>query len=703
MAIQIPTLNGPQVSSRSAGAPQVRAQAADTSMLELGQQALGAAGRVYQKSAEDADTAALIAAESQLSDWKLNTMFNPETGVYNKKGRNALDITNQTLPEFDKQAEAIGNGLTNERQRARFNQIAANQRESLGGELNRYEFGERQSFYEETDKASLASATAGATAYYQDPQQIAYYQNKGARVLMANGERKGLPREAIDQNIQAFNSGVATSVIQRMTVDDPLKAQQYYATAAQYMTPGDRAQVNELLGTAVRQQIGAEIGSSLYTRGAPGDGSLSMLVIQAESGGDPTAVSPKGARGLMQLMPETAKEMAAELGMEYDEERLTADPQYNMALGNAYLNKMLGRYNGDKTLALAAYNAGPGSVDEWIKENGDPRKGEISAQEFIDKIPFKETRDYTQKIMQQAGGEIPASRRYAEGTKWLNANVQDEKLRKYAQDKLDDMKKASDLEDKASYDEAASVVMDQGYNAVPPNMINRLSADDQAKLMRMDKLRREGIEPTTDYDKLQEFLSMPNARLAELSIERDIRPYLNGADFNRVLSAYQGAQKGDAATQKSQAAEYKAVGSVMNLAGIKLGTSADAQSEQNIRNRSQFENSYNQLRDAFVQKNGEDPTPLEAQKIAEQLLVEVRMSGTGLFGNDLVPAWKVKAGEGSSAFIDPEDIDVEELTPNERQQAVEKLRAGGVKKVTDETIKEAYLQILEARGLKVKG
>ena len=701
MAIQIPSQTGPSVRSRGIGAPQVRAQPVDGSANQLGQQVLSAAGQVFQKSRDDADTAALIEAEAKLSNWKLNTMFNADNGVYSRKGANALDITNQTLPQFDQQADEIGNSLTNERQRARWNQISSGQRQSLNGELNRYEFGERQTFYEETDKASLNSAQAGAMAYYQDPEQIAYYQNKGARVIAANGQRKGLPLEAVEQNVRSFNSSIATGVVERMTVDDPMKAQQYFATAAEYMTPEDRLKTTELLGTAVRQQLGNEIGRSLATQGDGGDAALTNLIIQAESSGDPTAVSPKGARGLMQLMPDTAKEMAAELGIPYSEERLTADPNYNMALGNAYLNKIVGRYGGDKTLAIAAYNAGPGSVDKWLKKFGDPRTGEITTEEFIAKIPFKETREYTQKITGQMGAPASPDRRYADGMKWLNENVQDAKTRKYAQDTLDDWKKASDLESKATYEEAAKVVLDQGFNAVPPAMINSIPADEQAKLMRLDDMRRKGLEPETDDKKLQEFITMPTAQLAALSIDRDIRPYLNGTDFKRVLSAYQSAQKGDGVTQKAQAAEYKSVQSVMGLAGIMFGTSKDAQSEQNKRNRAQFENSYNQLRDAFVEKNKTEPSPQEAQKIAEQLLVEVRMSGTGFFSPDRVPAWQVKAGQENKAFIDPEDIDVNDLTPNERQQAVERLRAGGVQQITDETITEAYLQILEARGLKV--
>lgn len=124
-------------------------------------------------------------------------------------------------------------------------------------------------------------------------------------------------------------------------------------------------------------------------------------IIGVESGGRTGLTSSKGAMGLAQLMPDTAKEMAAELGVQYDQDKLLNDGAYNRMLGEAYLAKMLKRYGGDQTLATAAYNAGPGSVDNWLSKNGDPRTGGISYSDWIQEIPFKETRDYTYGIMGQ--------------------------------------------------------------------------------------------------------------------------------------------------------------------------------------------------------------------------------------------------------------------------------------------------------------
>jgi soluble lytic murein transglycosylase len=122
-------------------------------------------------------------------------------------------------------------------------------------------------------------------------------------------------------------------------------------------------------------------------------------VIRHESGGRVDAVSPKGALGVMQLMPDTARDMAAELGVGFSEARLSRDPSYNKQLGSAYLGKMLNRYDGEPALAVAAYNAGPGKVDEWLQRNGDPRRGDVSVTSWVARIPFAETRDYATSIL----------------------------------------------------------------------------------------------------------------------------------------------------------------------------------------------------------------------------------------------------------------------------------------------------------------
>jgi soluble lytic murein transglycosylase len=111
-------------------------------------------------------------------------------------------------------------------------------------------------------------------------------------------------------------------------------------------------------------------------------------------------VSRAGARGLMQLMPETAKHVASAIKMKYETGRLISDPSYNVTLGSVFLAQLLSGYDGSYLLSLAAYNAGPGRVSEWIKDFGDPRDKAVDAVDWIERIPFAETRNYVQRILE---------------------------------------------------------------------------------------------------------------------------------------------------------------------------------------------------------------------------------------------------------------------------------------------------------------
>lgn len=111
-------------------------------------------------------------------------------------------------------------------------------------------------------------------------------------------------------------------------------------------------------------------------------------------------VSRVGARGLMQLMPQTAKNVAASVKMKYELARLVSDPSYNVTLGSVFLAQLLSGYDGSYILTLAAYNAGPGRVAEWIKDFGDPRDKNIDPIDWIERVPFTETRQYIHKILE---------------------------------------------------------------------------------------------------------------------------------------------------------------------------------------------------------------------------------------------------------------------------------------------------------------
>ncbi|HPI63549.1 MAG TPA: lytic transglycosylase domain-containing protein, partial [Alphaproteobacteria bacterium] len=126
-----------------------------------------------------------------------------------------------------------------------------------------------------------------------------------------------------------------------------------------------------------------------------------LAIIRQESSFNPLIVSDKGAHGVMQLLPSTAKGVAKQLSVAYQRSKLF-QPDYNIKLGKQYLLGLLTRWERSYILAIASYNAGPGNVKNWIDTFGDPRDPSIDPILWIENIPFAETRNYVQRVLEAA-------------------------------------------------------------------------------------------------------------------------------------------------------------------------------------------------------------------------------------------------------------------------------------------------------------
>jgi soluble lytic murein transglycosylase len=128
---------------------------------------------------------------------------------------------------------------------------------------------------------------------------------------------------------------------------------------------------------------------------------VGLGIMRQESSFDISAVSPSGARGLMQLMPGTAQATAHRLGVPPSLGALTTDAAYNVQLGTSYLRGLIDQFGGVLPLAIAAYNAGPNRVQEWLGDF-DPRAGfgKLDMIDWIELIPFSETRNYVQRVIE---------------------------------------------------------------------------------------------------------------------------------------------------------------------------------------------------------------------------------------------------------------------------------------------------------------
>ncbi|OYX00342.1 MAG: hypothetical protein B7Z15_20400, partial [Rhizobiales bacterium 32-66-8] len=156
----------------------------------------------------------------------------------------------------------------------------------------------------------------------------------------------------------------------------------------------------------IADQRGAPLDPFNFPKGGvPDDAALAAdraavyAIARQESMFQIDAVSSAGARGLMQLMPGTAREVARDVGVDYSPGRLVSDAAYNALLGSTYLGTQLARYDGSLVLAAAAYNAGPGNANKWIRAYGDPRAANVDPVIWVELIPFQETRLYVKRVL----------------------------------------------------------------------------------------------------------------------------------------------------------------------------------------------------------------------------------------------------------------------------------------------------------------
>jgi soluble lytic murein transglycosylase len=191
------------------------------------------------------------------------------------------------------------------------------------------------------------------------------------------------------------------------------------ALAQKATSPADHVLAGQLAQQIGRPDLGVMIGRSAQANsldavevsgfptvrvpaGHEGNWTFIHAITRQESQFDRAAVSHAGARGMMQLMPGTAREVAGKLGLGYDAGSLTTDTGYNMTLGSTYFQQMLSYFGGSYPLAVAAYNAGPGNVNKWLRANGDPRTGAIDILDWIEAIPIFETKNYVQRVLENA-------------------------------------------------------------------------------------------------------------------------------------------------------------------------------------------------------------------------------------------------------------------------------------------------------------
>ena len=278
-------------------------------------------------------------------------------------------------------------------------------------------------FYWAGRASAQAGDGAGATRYFQLAAQYPdqYYgmlalERLGLPLPPFNGAPQVVP--TADQRA-AFNARPITQAVREVAreSDWPTAVRFFREISDQAESEADHVMVAELARQLGRRDLGVILGQSAQGDGLGNFQRIAFPLIPVTPGADWTmvhaisrqesqfamnAISHAGARGLMQLMPATAREQARKTGLDYDPQALTTDAGYNLTLGGGYFGRMMDYYGGSYPLAVAAYNAGAGNVNKWLRLNGDPRTGAVDWVEWAEKIPISETRNYVQRVLENA-------------------------------------------------------------------------------------------------------------------------------------------------------------------------------------------------------------------------------------------------------------------------------------------------------------
>ena len=277
-------------------------------------------------------------------------------------------------------------------------------------------------FYWAGFAAARAGDAAGAQRYYE---MAAAYPDRFYGLLALAALDRPVPPfpagpvgEPTAEERERFRQLPITAAVTEVARDAPWSTgiRFYRELADQATSVGEHLLVAELAREIGRRDLAVNLLDSAVADGHTGFTRIGFPTVIPPAGADWTmvhaiarqesqfaqnAISHAGASGLMQLMPGTAREEANKAGIAYMQANLIEDAGYNMTLGNNHIQRLYARY-GSWPLAAAAYNAGPGNVNKWLAANGDPRTGSVTWIDWIEKIPFFETKNYVTRVIENA-------------------------------------------------------------------------------------------------------------------------------------------------------------------------------------------------------------------------------------------------------------------------------------------------------------
>ncbi|WEQ51215.1 transglycosylase SLT domain-containing protein [Komagataeibacter oboediens] len=382
-----------------------------------------AVGQYAEQQQKQDDITAVNSAMNDFQTHVRNAQYgNPDaqagtpeaSGYFGLQSKAAVDGLGSATQSIDDYRKSLMQGMSGDQMRA-FQQSSLSFQNSAFNAMYEHAGRQRQAYQDQTDQDSLANLANIGAGNLNNPGAFSHAINSGRNLLQTRMALQGIPMDSpiAQAKLQQWNDQFFTQAARASTDNnDAIRAQgildanrgNMSATAYAQASEQNRPHLYRQQGTLGYHAVSGdpEAQPTAIPQGTDPDATFAAM-IHLESGGQQTdskgapLTSGAGAVGRAQLMPDTARQVAQQSGIGWDENRFRTDGNYNQALGQAFFSQLCQRYGGNQTLACAAYNAGPGNVDKWIKQNGDPRTGAISDADFVAAIPFDETRNYVSR------------------------------------------------------------------------------------------------------------------------------------------------------------------------------------------------------------------------------------------------------------------------------------------------------------------
>lgn len=412
---RVPVVDGPQVRTQALPGARVQIATPDDAFgavqaRELGQlsQGLGQVASAFERAQQEANQSRVDDALNQLREAELDLTYSEQNGYTRLKGVQALQrpdnkpLSDEYYERLNARTGELAQGLGNEAQRQLFQQRAGERLAQFRGNLMNYEGQENTNYQLSVAGGTITTASREMAAFYNDPARIDQSVMSIRAAATKDGRLRGLSAVQIeDRAIKLVSAAHLGAIEQALATNNPLYAEQYLRTYKAQMDPADllkaRANVDELASV----YIGNAKANQTFTAYTQADNPTDMdrvtaITMQTESGGQrfgadgQLLTSSAGAKGEMQVMDGT------NLDPGYGVRPATDDsPDERARVGRDYLRAMVREYDGNLAHAWAAYNAGPGAVNQALKAAAD----EGNPAGWLDKLPT-ETQNYVAKNLQ---------------------------------------------------------------------------------------------------------------------------------------------------------------------------------------------------------------------------------------------------------------------------------------------------------------